>query len=845
MEIGERTTTGYQAIRLETLRNAGVELLGEGAEPGLGEVTLRGFPFAIGDEPKRCYLALGDGLGSTASIPVAAPARTLVFAHRLLDSSIMDGGPVGTPIADYRFIYEAGSDHTVTVRDRFEIAALPLRWGQLPFLALPDTYDRLPTRYEGKYELTGSRQTEAGQAWPRDYWLWAWVNPHPEWPVRAVEIAAHGPRFLIAGVTLGDVDEHPLAAPGARTVRLEFDDPGLAARRPIDLSLDVDRGVATYPYTVSGQTPSDFLGDPLAGFGEPENSAASPAYVHVAALPSATLIFKQGDQTLGTVRWADISAGEEQLAGPIRIRLADPGRNWVRTTIVDAETGKPIPCRVHFHSPDGVPHAPHGHHAHVGSDLGTWHIDVGGDVRLGQASYAYIDGTCEGWLPRGEVLVDVARGFEYEPLRTKVAIEPGQQELTLQLKRVRDLKAERWFSGDTHVHFLSTQGAQTEARGEDVSVVNLLLSQWGHLFTNAEEFTGEPSVSRDGQTIVYATQENRQHLLGHLTLLGLKRPVMPWCSDGPGEAEMGGTLEVTMSEWADRCHEQGGTVILPHMPNPNGEPAAMIATGRVDGVEFLAGNRYNHAEYYRYLNGGYRLPLVGGTDKMSSDVPIGLYRTYVNIPADEQFTYESWCRNLARGRTFLSGGPLLSFTVEGAGPGDAIRVGSGGTVEVEADVTSIFPVHKLEIVQRGEVVAASEDARGTRRLRVRTSLRIDGDTWLAARAGGPGYHELVPHRDVWRRGIMAHTSPIYLTCGEEYSVFSEATAQYMLTLVEGSLTYIKELSPQHAQDQVTHHHGERDHLVHLSRPFLEAREAIERRCRDEGGQPSGQLSGDQ
>src|SRR5437764_5555183 len=155
-------------------------------------------------------------------------------------------------------------------------------------------------------------------------------------------------------------------------------------------------------------------------------------------------------------------------------------------------------------------------------------------------------------------------------------------------------------------------------------------------------------------------------MLGHLTLLGLKKPVMPWCTDGPSEAEMGGTLEVTMSDWADRCHEQGGTVILPHLPNPNGEPVALIATGRVDGVEMIRHAPYNHLEYYRYLNCGYRLPLVGGTDKMSSEVPVGLYRTYVYVPPDEEFTYDTWRRNLTAGRTFVSGGPILWFSVEGA-----------------------------------------------------------------------------------------------------------------------------------------------------------------------------------
>ena len=77
-----------------------------------------------------------------------------------------------------------------------------------------------------------------------------------------------------------------------------------------------------------------------------------------------------------------------------------------------------------------------------------------------------------------------------------------------------------------------------------------------------------------------------------------------------------------MSDWADRCHAQGGTVIIPHLPNPNGEPATLIAMGRADTVEMLRHWMYNHKEYYRYLNWGYKLPLVGGTDKMSNDVPV-------------------------------------------------------------------------------------------------------------------------------------------------------------------------------------------------------------------------------
>ena len=288
---------------------------------------------------------------------------------------------------------------------------------------------------------------------------------------------------------------------------------------------------------------------------------------------------KHGDDILGSARWRELEAAGQVETGTVRLEIIDSGKNWVNVEVVDADTGQTIPCRVAFHSPEGVPYAPHGHHAPVYSNQPTWNMDIGGDVTLGQIAYAYIDGTCQGWLPRGRVLVDVARGYEYEPIRTWVNIEPGQQHLRLELKRWIDMKSEGFYSGDTHVHFLSAQGSLTEAQAENLNVVNLLQSQWGHLFTNTEEFTGRPHISRDKETIVYVSQENRQHMLGHLSLLGLKTPVMPWASGGPGEAELGGGLDITMSHWADAAHEQGATVILPHLPTPNAESATLVADG--------------------------------------------------------------------------------------------------------------------------------------------------------------------------------------------------------------------------------------------------------------------------
>lgn len=834
----------YSPISLATQCNAGIPILESGRTAPIGSQHFRGLPFEIGTDPDRCFIAFGrKARAAPLSIPLECFARSVVIAHRLVDSRILVGGRVGEIVADYVFRYRDGSDVRVPIRERFEIgkprtALQDGSWGHLPARAVPNEKPVLPPRFSGDYGTTpasgyGWRQREILEPLS-DYYLWAWINPRPTDQLDTFEVVPLGPLFVLAALTVGHIDEHPLVPSGAQPVRIVITDPRAAAR-PFDLAVDVDRGSATFPFPLGhvGERAATSVAAP--GWGAQLDPASSSAYVHIAALSSATVSVRHGSDVLGQTRWQDLVEGRAIDAGDVRLELTELGRNWVRTTVLDADTGRPVPCRIHFRSVQGIPYAPHGHHSQVNGNLNSWHVDVGGDVRLGQTTYAYIDGSCEGWLPRGEVFAEVARGFEYDPLLARVTIEPGQQELTLRLKRWRDLNAERWFSGDTHVHFLSTQGSHLEARGEDLNVVNLLQSQWGSLFTSTEEFTGQASVSRDGRTVVYASQENRQHFLGHLILLGLKRPVMPWCTDGAMEADLGGTLEATASDWADQCHTQGGTVIVPHFPSPNGEPAALVATGRADGVEMIEHLMYAHLEYYRYLNAGYRLALAGGTDKMSSEVPVGLYRTYVYVPPEEEFGYESWCRNLALGRTFVSSGPIISFRAEGRMVGDTVRLpADGGRVEVDAVAESIFPIHTLQIVQQGRVVAATEDAKGARQLRLRASLKVAGDTWLAARAGGPGYAQAVKHHDVWSRGVMAHTSPVYVSCGAQWQLFDREAATYMLTLIDATLGYIRELAPRYPSGAVTHHHGESDHQAYLERPFLAAQAAIEQRLREGG-----------
>ena len=388
----------YLPVQLADFHNAGLALLGADARAPIGAQQFRGLPFLIGENPERCFVALGqEGRCESLRIPIGGPARSVVVAHRLLETKILDGAPLGEVVADYVFVYQDGQEVRVPIRDGYELRFVSGAWGEFAFGALSNRNDTLPPRYVGRFEYSGGRQTEVSGWAPPDYYLWAWLNPRPEQPLAALTIVPTGPRLLVAALTLGQADEHPFVRSGARPVKIVLTDPADAARA-FDVAVEVDRGVATFPYPLPQQPVDAFLTDPFAGWGEALNEQSSPAYVKIAATPSARVTVTQAGAELATARWGQIEEQKVVATPRVRLELVDSGQNWVRTTVVDDETGRPVPCRIHFRSPDGIPYQPHGHHAHVNSNMETWHVDVGGDVRLGGISYAYIDGTCQGWL---------------------------------------------------------------------------------------------------------------------------------------------------------------------------------------------------------------------------------------------------------------------------------------------------------------------------------------------------------------------------------------------------------------------------------------------------------------
>jgi hypothetical protein len=107
---------------------------------------------------------------------------------------------------------------------------------------------------------------------------------------------------------------------------------------------------------------------------------------------------------------------------------------------------------------------------------------------------------------------------------------------------------------------------------------------------------------------------------------------------------------------------------------------------------------------------------------------------------------------------------------------------------VRATATSNAPINALQIVVNGKVVAEERSDSGTHYAAINEHLEIDGSGWIAARA-------LSSHKahHVWPVHFNAHTTPVYVAANRD-ELFDNPTAQYLITVMEGGLTWLDTLA---------------------------------------------------
>lgn len=153
---------------------------------------------------------------------------------------------------------------------------------------------------------------------------------------------------------------------------------------------------------------------------------------------------------------------------------AENGR--VKIVVVDQEE-EVLPCRIHLYDKAGKPQR-------------------AGDLPFFRDHFV-CPGKVELELPAGEYRVEIERGPEFEQYADSFTLaESGVEELSVCLKRIADLAAEGWYSGDLHVH-RAIEEIPLLMRAEDLHVAPVITWWNSRNLWSARPVPPDPLVQLD------------------------------------------------------------------------------------------------------------------------------------------------------------------------------------------------------------------------------------------------------------------------------------------------------------------------------------------------------------
>ncbi len=511
------------------------------------------------------------------------------------------------------------------------------------------------------------------------------------------------------------------------------------------------------------------------------------------------ITFGQADEDWPSVsadgRWLVHTENHEGATALVRVDLKSRQRQTLqldrvefreataklRVVLKDAHTGEPLVARISVRQDRGKFHFP----------LGAWYRLTGG---LG---HFYARSQAELTVPAGKFVLHAWHGPEYFIHDQRIEVAAGEtREITVAMERWINMPEDGWFSGENHIHANYGYGAwhndpatiRDQCEGENLHVANVVVANSdGDGVFDREYFLGRPDPFSSARTIIYWNEEFRSTLWGHLTLWNLSQLVEPIFT---GFKDTTNPWDVpTNGDIADRTRAQRGVVSYTHpASNPespyDGAYSAKglpvdAALGRIDTLDVMGfGYGASLGLWYRLLNCGFRIPATAGTDVFLNRItsyPPGWGRCYVKLT--NQLSYPEWGRGQQVGRSFVTTGPMLEWSVDGREPGATLRLDSPRKVRVHARATSQFPMKSLELMVNGLAVSTNTPAKSERELALDQEVTLDHAGWLAVRCTSgntsfPGGQTLA-----------AHSNPIYVEM-PGHDLDARADARYFLAWID-------------------------------------------------------------
>ncbi len=406
-----------------------------------------------------------------------------------------------------------------------------------------------------------------------------------------------------------------------------------------------------------------------------------------------------------------------------------------------------------------------------------------------ESHYFHSPGKAELTVPEGRIQMEVTKGFEYHVARENVICGP-QARLVIRLKPLQIPKEEHshWASADLHVHMNyggayrnTPKGLIAQETAENLFLVENLVVNKEQRIPDITSFSTKPDPASTPSRWLLHGQEFHTSFWGHLSLLNLTQNFLL-----PDYASYGNTaaasLFPTNAVVADLAHQQKALVGYAHpfdiAEDPANDPTLThgekldealelpvdAALGKVDYVEVMgfSDHRMTASVWYRLLNCGFRLPAGAGSDTMANYAslrgPVGLTRVYASVP-DTAVGTAPWFDSLKHGRTFVTNGPLLGFTLGGKAVGEELKLPAGeNKVMFTSSLRSFVPVDHFEVICNGRVLRNLKTDGDRQTADVKGAITISQTGWCVLRASSDQ-----PEHPVLDDYVYATTSPIYVS----------------------------------------------------------------------------------
>ncbi len=365
--------------------------------------------------------------------------------------------------------------------------------------------------------------------------------------------------------------------------------------------------------------------------------------------------------------------------------------------------------------------------------------------------FFYSPGEIEVEAPLGTINITAVHGFSTTKQVQKIKLEESVTKTEINLNRIWNANKNGWYAADNHFHLnyggtnrLDPEDILLDLKAEEIDIAFPLVANLGNRFLEKDLLDWEG----EGAPIISFGQEIRSHFLGHLNLIGTQELYWPWVW-GPRYDiyEADDRLNTEPLQFAREKGGLGGYVHPVSVRDPfkgggaSSVPISLVADavmGEVDILELgcLWSDEIGTASlWHEFLNLGVPIALSAGSDVMNDlyrTMAIGAARVYVK--PEGKLTLENYLKALKKGKSFVSNGPQILFSVEDYEVGDVIK-SEKKKANWKLIVHSPVPYEKVEIFVNGVVVDTKKRKNGNSET-YRGSIKIPKGGWVTARVSG-------------------------------------------------------------------------------------------------------------